>query len=221
MSIKQGISKLSLLPLTADVNKDGHLILGGCDCVKLAEEYGTPLFVYDEDHMRARCREAVAAFPDGVAYAAKAFLCQAMAKLAYEEGMHLDVATGGEVHIALAAGVPAESLVFHGNNKSMAELHAGLSAEVGRVVVDSFDEIDRIETIVGEGLVPPKVLIRVTPGIEAHTHEYLQTGVADSKFGFSLAGGVAEEALARAERSPAMQLMGIHAHIGSQVFVVD
>jgi len=196
-------------------------VVAGCDLLALAEEYGTPLFVYDEDHMRARCREAVAAFPDGVAYAAKAFLCQAMAKLAYEEGMHLDVATGGEVHIALAAGVPADSLVFHGNNKSMAELHAGLSAEVGRVVVDSFDEIDRIETVVGEGLAPPRVLIRVTPGIEAHTHEYLQTGVADSKFGFSLAGGVAEEALARAEKSPAMQLMGIHAHIGSQVFVVD
>ena len=196
-------------------------MVAGCDLLALAEEHGTPLFVYDEDHMRARCREAVAAFPDGVAYAAKAFLCQAMAKLAYEEGMHLDVATGGEVHIALAAGVPADSLVFHGNNKSMAELHAGLSAEVGRVVVDSFDEIDRIETVVGEGLAPPKVLIRVTPGIEAHTHEYLQTGVADSKFGFSLAGGVAEEALARAEKSPAMQLMGIHAHIGSQVFVVD
>ncbi len=196
-------------------------MVAGCDLLALAEEHGTPLFVYDEDHMRARCREAVAAFPDGVAYAAKAFLCQAMAKLVHEEGMHLDVATGGEVHIALAAGVPAESLVFHGNNKSMAELHAGLSAEVGRVVVDSFDEIDRIETIVGEGLAPPRVLIRVTPGIEAHTHEYLQTGVADSKFGFSLAGGVAEEALARAEKSPAMQLMGVHAHIGSQVFVVD
>ncbi|MEE8491295.1 MAG: diaminopimelate decarboxylase [Acidimicrobiia bacterium] len=211
----------SLLPDNATVSQEGSLAVAGCDLLALAEEYGTPLFVYDEDHMRARCREAVAAFPDGVAYAAKAFLCQAMAKLAYEEGMHLDVATGGEVHIALAAGVPAESLVFHGNNKSMAELHAGLSAEVGRVVVDSFDEIDRIETVVGEGLAPPRVLIRVTPGIEAHTHEYLQTGVADSKFGFSLAGGVAEEALARAERSPAMQLMGIHAHIGSQVFVVD
>ena len=211
----------SLLPDNATVSQGGSLAVAGCDLLALAEEYGTPLFVYDEDHMRARCREAVAAFPDGVAYAAKAFLCQAMAKLAYEEGMHLDVATGGEVHIALAAGVPAESLVFHGNNKSMAELHAGLSAEVGRVVVDSFDEIDRIETIVGEGLAPPKVLIRVTPGIEAHTHEYLQTGVADSKFGFSLAGGVAEEALARAEKSTAMQLMGIHAHIGSQVFVVD
>ena len=211
----------SLLPDNATVSQGGSLAVAGCDLLALAEEYGTPLFVYDEDHMRARCREAVAAFPDGVAYAAKAFLCQAMAKLVHEEGMHLDVATGGEVHIALAAGVPAESLVFHGNNKSMAELHAGLSAEVGRVVVDSFDEIDRIETIVGEGLAPPRVLVRVTPGIEAHTHEYLQTGVADSKFGFSLAGGVAEEALARAERSPAMQLMGIHAHIGSQVFVVD
>ena len=211
----------SLLPDNVTVSEGGSLLVAGCDLVALADEYGTPLFVYDEDHMRARCRQAVAAFPDGVAYAAKAFLCQAMAKLAYEEGMHLDVATGGELHIALQAGVPAERLLLHGNNKSMAELHTGLTVAVGRVVVDSFDELDRIETLVSDGLAPPKVLIRVTPGIEAHTHEYLQTGVADSKFGFSLAGGVAGDALARVEKSPAMHLMGIHAHIGSQVFVTD
>ena len=211
----------SLLPDSSSISEDGGLLVADCDLQTLAEEHGTPLFVYDEDHIRARCREAVAAFGDGVAYAAKAFLCQAMAKLAHEEGMHLDVATGGELHIALEAGVPAQRLVLHGNNKSIAELRRGLSAGVCRVVVDSFDELSRIEDLVGEGLPTPKVLIRVTPGIEAHTHEYLQTGVADSKFGFSLAGGTAEQAIKRAESSPAMEFMGVHAHIGSQVFVTD
>lgn len=211
---------LSLLPDSSSISEDGGLLVAGCDLQTLAEEYGTPLFVYDEDQIRARCREAVAAFGDGVAYAAKAFLCQAMAKLAHEEGMHLDVATGGELHIALAAGVPAKRLVLHGNNKSIAELRRGLSDGVCRVVVDSFDELSRIEDLVEEGLPAPKVLIRVTPGIEAHTHEYLQTGVADSKFGFSLAGA-AEQAIKRAESSSAMEFMGIHAHIGSQVFVTD
>jgi len=211
----------SLLPDNSSISEDGGLLVASCDLQALAEEYGTPLFVYDEDHIRARCREAVAAFGDGVAYAAKAFLCQAMARLADEEGMHLDVATGGELHIALEAGVPPKRLVLHGNNKSIAELRRGLSVGVCRVVVDSFDELSRIEDLVGEGLPAPKVLIRVTPGIEAHTHEYLQTGVADSKFGFGLAGGTAEQAIRRAESSPAMEFMGIHAHIGSQVFVTD
>ena len=212
-----------LLPDTAEV-VDGRLHIGGCDVIELAEEYGTPLFVYDEQHLRSRCREAVAAFPDGVAYATKAFLSQAMARVAYEEGMYLDVATGGELHVALAAGVPPGHLVMHGNNKSSSELQAALDAGVGRLVVDSFDELDRIEALVGEGGGGgslPQVLIRVNPGVEAHTHEYLQTGVPDSKFGFGIAGGDAAAALARARTSPLMELVGVHAHIGSQVFVVD
>ena len=209
-----------LLPDTATV-VDGHLHVGGCDVMELAAEYGTPLFVYDEEHLRSRCREAVAAFPDGVAYATKAFLSQAMAKVAYEEGMDLDVATGGELHVALAAGVPPESLVMHGNNKSAAELQVALDAGVGRVVVDSFDELDRIEALVSQGGAPPQVLVRVNPGVEAHTHEYLQTGAPDSKFGFGIAGGDAAAALARARTSPLMELVGVHAHIGSQVFVVE
>src|ERR687889_103562 len=126
-----------LLPDSAAVDDDGRLTVGGCDLLDLAERFGTPLFVYDEDHLRARCREAVAAFGDGVAYATKAFLCVAMARLAHEEGMHLDVATGGELHVALAAGVPAERLVLHGNNKSTAELARAREVGVGRVVVDS------------------------------------------------------------------------------------
>ena len=131
--------------MTSTVDSAGRLRVGGVDLVDLAEQFGTPLFVYDEAHLRAQCREAVEAWGDGVAYATKAFLCMAMARLAYEEGMCLDVSTGGELHVALTAGVPAERLVLHGNNKSEEELAAALAAGVGRIVVDSFDEIDRIE----------------------------------------------------------------------------
>ncbi len=211
----------SLLPDGADVDASGRLTVAGCDVLDLAAEHGTPLFVYDEAHLRSRCREAVAAFPGGAAYSTKAFLCTAMARLAHEEGMLLDVATGGELHIALAAGVPAGRLVLHGNNKSLAELRSGLEAGVGRLVVDSDDEIDRIEALVASGLAPPQVLVRVTPGVEAHTHEYLRTGVADSKFGFGLESGAAARAVERVAASPAMDLVGLHAHIGSQVFTVE
>jgi diaminopimelate decarboxylase len=209
---------LGLLPDNSSVDDEGGLWIGGCSWSDLAGEFGTPLFVYDEDHMRARCREAVAAFPGGAAYATKAFLCGAMARLAHEEGMLLDVATGGELHVALAAGVPAERLVFHGNNKSANELRSGLEAAVGRVVIDSWVEMDRIEALVAEGLAPPAVSIRVNPGVEAHTHEFLRTGATDSKFGIALAGGGALRAFERAASSPAMELVGIHAHVGSQVF---
>jgi len=208
---------ISLLPDNASVDGAGRLAIGGCDVVDLADEHGTPLFVYDEDHLRARCREAVAAFGDGVAYAAKAFLCGAMARLAHEEGMCLDVATGGELHLALAAGVPAEHLIMHGNNKSEAELRAAMTAGVRRLVVDSFDELDRIERLVAEGLTAPPLLVRVTPGVEAHTHEYLRTGIADSKFGFGLASGAAQAAIDRLSHS-SLDLVGVHAHIGSQIF---
>jgi len=210
-----------LLPDNATIGDDGRLSIGGCDVLELAERFGTPLFVYDEAHLRARCREAVAAFGDGVAYASKAFLCLAMARLAHEEGMHIDVATGGELHVALAAGVPAERLVLHGNNKSTAELRAAREAGVGRIVVDSFDEIERLATLHAEDGLVPKVLIRATPGVEAHTHEFVRTGQVDSKFGFGVASGDAAAAVARATDSPAMELLGVHMHIGSQVFVAD
>ena len=211
---------LSLLPQTSKV-VDGRLTIGGCDVIELTERFGTPVFVYDEQHLIDRCREAVHAFPDGVAYASKAFLCKAMAKVAHEAGMSIDVATGGEMHVALAAGVPAERLVFHGNNKSMPELRMAMEEGVGTLVVDSFDEMDRIESLVSSGNEPPAVLIRLNPGIEAHTHEYLQTGVLDSKFGLPLAEGLAERAIARAKNSPAMDFRGIHVHVGSQVFDVE
>ncbi len=211
-----------LLPSSSSVASDGSLWIGGVNLLALAAEFGTPLFVYDESHLRDRAREAVDAFGAGnVIYATKAFLCRAMARLAHEEGMRLDVATLGEYRIARAAGVPASDLVFHGNNKSHAELRVALSDGVGRLVVDSFDEIDRVEGLVQGGLPAPRVLLRITPGVEAHTHEYVATGQEDSKFGFGIAGGVANRAIERVERSPAFHLIGLHAHIGSQVYRVE
>ena len=199
----------------------GRLSIGGLDVLDLAAEHGTPLFVYDEEHLRRRCREAVAAFDDGVAYASKAFLCTAMAALAAEEGMCIDVSTGGELHVALAAGVGAHRLVLHGNNKSHDELARALEVGVGRIVVDSFDEIARLEGLVAAGARRADLLVRVTPGVEAHTHEYVRTGQEDSKFGFSVASGVAGEAVRRLTGPGAPgRLVGIHAHIGSQVFLL-
>ena len=208
-----------LLPETAEI-VEGVLHIGGCNTLDLAAEFGTPVFVYDEQHLRNRCREAVDAFGPGVAYATKAFLCGAMARLAHEEGMHLDVATGGELHVALSAGVPADKLVLHGNNKSPLELRMAVEAGIGRIVVDSFDELDRLDMLFAETGVAPKVLLRLTPGIKAETHDYVSTGQDDSKFGFTVSNGAAERAIERAQMSPAVDVLGIHAHIGSQVFAV-
>ncbi len=210
-----------LLPETAAVGDDGGLTIGGCSVAELASEYGTPLFIYDETHLRSRVREAVAAFGPGVAYASKAFLCKAMAQLVHEEGMDLDVSTAGEFYIATAAGVPARHLIFHGNNKSLDELRTVITAGVNRIIIDSFDEMDRLDALHAEGLATPDVLIRITPGIEAHTHEFISTGRDDSKFGFTVSTGLAKEAIERAMSSDSMNLKGIHAHIGSQVFRVD
>ena len=209
-----------LLPDSAEV-VDGRLRVGGCDLIELATEFGTPVFVYDEQHLRDRCREAVAVFGDGVAYATKAFLCGAMARLAHEEGMCLDVATGGEMHVALHAGVPADRLVFHGNNKSTAELRGAVEVGVGRIVVDSFDELDRLDVLASQTGIAPKVLLRLTPGVKAETHDYIATGHDDSKFGFTVSTGAAATAIERARNSDAVELVGVHAHIGSQVFVVS
>jgi diaminopimelate decarboxylase len=256
----EGPVDAGLLPMTARIDAGGRLSVGGVDLVDLADELGTPLFVYDEAHLRDRCRQAVQAWGDGVAYATKAFLCRAMASLAHEEGMWLDVSTAGELHVALAAGVPPARLVFHGNNKSDTELSRALQEGVGRIVVDSFDEIDRLARLVAPAaatahvgdearraqkaapgwertgraagdeekdervtgdLEGPAVLVRVTPGVEAHTHKFVLTGQEDSKFGFGLASGAAAEAVERLRSLPGVRLVGVHAHIGSQVFRVD
>ena len=206
-----------LLPDNHEVSQ-GRLSIAGCDLIELAEAHGTPLFVYDEGHLRSRCREAVDAFGPDVSYAAKAFLCVAMAQLVHSEGMGMDVATGGELHVALAAGVPADRLVLHGNNKSMAELRQAIEAGVGRIVVDSFDELDRLDSLHAETGARPRVLLRFTPGVEAHTHTYLVTGADDSKFGFTVSTGAAAAAMERATASSSVDVVGVHSHIGSQVF---
>lgn len=220
-----------LLPDTAEVAGNGQLLVAGVDLLDLAREFGTPLFVYDEAHLRARCREAVAAWGDGVAYGTKAFLCKAVARVVHEEGMWLDVSTLGELQVVLAAGVPASRVVMHGNNKSEEELKAALTAQVGRIVVDSFDEIARLGKLTDEPAEPtqksdqrpdrPKVLVRVTPGVEVHTHEFVRTGQEDTKFGFSVASGAASKAVAALELLSGVELVGVHAHIGSQVFDVE
>ncbi|MBV9413136.1 MAG: diaminopimelate decarboxylase [Acidimicrobiia bacterium] len=209
-----------LLPDSSKVTEDGRLSIGGCDVLELAEQYGTPLFVYDEQHLRNRCHEALSAFGDGVAYGGKAFLCKEMARLVNEEGLLLDVATGGEAYVAMMAGVPPDRMVMHGNNKSEEEIGTALHAGIGRIVIDSFAELDRIERIAGELGGTPKVSVRVTPGVEAHTHEYVMTGQTDSKFGLGLLSGEAATAVQRVKDSPVMELVGIHAHIGSQIFLL-
>jgi diaminopimelate decarboxylase len=209
-----------LLSDNSTVGDDGALSVGGCAVSDLAADYGTPLFIYDENHLRERCREAVAAFGHGrVVYATKAFLCRAMARLAYDEGMLLDVASGGELHVALSAGVPASACTLHGNNKSMDELRHGIEEGVRHIVVDSFDELDRLDSLHREVIGPtPKVLLRITPGVHAHTHEFIATGQDDSKFGFNLGNGDALRAVDRASRSTSVDLVGVHCHIGSNVF---
>jgi diaminopimelate decarboxylase len=213
------VMPFSLLPDNSTVDSDEMLMIGGCRVDDLAIEYGTPLFIYDEAQLRARCREAVSAFGrEQVVYASKAFVCGAMAQIAHSEGMLIDVASGGELAITLAAGVPASSCVLHGNNKSASELKEAIIAGVRHIVVDSFDEINRLEALHPVTGRTPDVMIRVTPGVHVHTHEFISTGQDDSKFGFNLRRGDAAAAVARAQASPAMNLIGVHCHIGSNVF---
>ena len=211
-----------LLPDTAVIGADGVMSIGGCSLLDVAKQFGTPVFVYDEEHLRARCHEAVAAFGEQrVIYATKAFFTTAMAKLAYDEGLLLDVATGGELFVALHAGVPASSCVLHGNNKSIDELRMAIEAGVRHIVVDNFDELDKLDALHAQGLPAPRVQLRITPGVSVHTHEYIATGQNDSKFGFNLGNGDAHKAAARARASASVDFVGVHCHIGSNVFAVE
>ena len=209
----------SLLPDSAVVDDRG-VSIAGVDLRELAERYGTPLFVYDEVTLRARCRETARAFDDGVAFASKSFLCGAMARLAYDEGLCVDVATGGELDLVLRAGVPASRIIVHGNNKSDDEIARSIDVGVHRVVVDNFDEIARLGERVSSRA-PLNALVRVTPGVEAHTHEYVRTGQEDTKFGFSVASGDARRAISLLREIDGLRLHGVHAHIGSQIFEVE
>ncbi|RLQ01942.1 diaminopimelate decarboxylase [Micromonospora sp. BL1] len=208
-----------LWPRNVARGSGGALTVAGLDVRDLAAEYGTPAYVLDEDDLRERCREFRAAFPDAdVYYAGKAFLCRAVVRMIAEEGMFLDVCTGGELATALSAGMPPERIGFHGNNKSVAELTRAVDAGVGRIIVDSFTEIDRLTELARERGVRPKVLVRVTVGVEAHTHEFIATAHEDQKFGFSLAGGAAAAAAFKILDEDVLELRGLHSHIGSQIF---
>jgi diaminopimelate decarboxylase len=210
--------RTSLLADTAVVSEH-DVTIGGVSLRDLAATFGTPLFVYDEMTLRSRCREAASVFDDGVAFASKSFLCGAMARVAFEEGLCIDVATGGELDLVLRSGVPANRIIMHGNNKSHDELERCIAVGVHRLVVDNFDEIERLRSLVSPDA-PIDCLVRVTPGVEAHTHEYIRTGQEDTKFGFSVATGDARRAIAQLREVPGATVHGVHAHIGSQIFDV-
>jgi len=212
----------ALWPRTARRDAAGVLTVGGLPVTELARRFGTPVYVLDEADFRARCRDFVEAFGDAdIFYAGKAFICKAVVRMLAEEGMFLDVCTGGELAVALAGGMPPERIGLHGNNKSVAELTRAVEAGVGRIVVDSFQEIDRLTRIARERGVRPRVMVRVTVGVEAHTHEYIATAHEDQKFGFSLSGGAAREAVERILADDVLELRGLHSHIGSQIFDTD
>jgi diaminopimelate decarboxylase len=209
-------------PLTADRDPDGVLTVGGVRVTDLARDHGTPLWVVDETDLRTRCRRYVEGFPGvGVAYASKAWCTVGILQLVTDEGLWVDVVSAGELHTALVAGVDPARLLFHGNNKSDAELDRALEVGVGRIVVDSFDELDRLERVAAARDTTAACWLRITPGIDAHTHEYVRTGHDDSKFGFTLSLGLADEAIARARDLPHLDVVGVHAHIGSQIFGTD
>jgi diaminopimelate decarboxylase len=203
-------------------NDDGVVSIAGVSLQSLAQDYGTPLFVIDEDDFRSRCREIAAAFGGGanVHYAGKAFLSGEIARWINEEGLSLDVCTGGELAVALHAGFPPERIALHGNNKSVSELTAAVKTGIAHVVVDSMIEIERLDAIAGEAGVVQDVLVRVTVGVEAHTHEFISTAHEDQKFGLSLANGAAMAAIRRVFATDHLRLVGLHSHIGSQIFDV-
>lgn len=211
---------------TSKINAKGHLEIGGCDTVELKEQYGTPLYIMDEALIRQRCREYMDAFKQSglqfqVAYASKAFCVMAMCRLVEEEGLSLDVVSEGELYTALQAGFPAQRIHFHGNNKTDEEIEMAISAGIGCFVVDNFTELHVLQAIAQDKGVAVNVLLRVTPGVEAHTHEYISTGQTDSKFGFDIGNGSAFEAVQLASASLNLNLLGLHSHIGSQIFEVE
>ncbi len=215
-----------IYPVHASHNAAGHLEIDGCDIVDLVAEHGTPLIVYEEKTLRDQCRRFMEAFRARtddfeVIYASKAFCTVAICQLVEEEGLSIDVSAGGEYHTALVAGFPTDRMFYHGNNKTPGELGDALDNGIGFVVVDSLDEMELLERMAAERGQRQRILLRITPGVEAHTHHYIQTGQLDSKFGFGLAEGHAVEAIRRALEAPHLELVGLHAHIGSQIFELE
>jgi len=224
MTVKQEIRRLSLFPLTAAVNEKGHLMIGGCDSIELAEEFGTPLYVFDELSLRNKCAEFKVEFGQRYAdttviYAGKAFINRALGLILKEEGLGLDVVSGGELSIARSVDFPLDKVYFHGNNKSAEELKLALEWKVGRIVVDNFHELAMLGKIAKEQGCIPDILLRLTPGVDPHTHKYITTGVVDSKFGFPLSTG--DGAVAQAIAAPNLNLVGLHFHLGSLIFGLE
>ncbi|RPF49948.1 diaminopimelate decarboxylase [Thermodesulfitimonas autotrophica] len=208
---------------TQRINAAGELEIGGISAVALAQKFGTPLYVVDEALFRENCRRYREAFgPDNrVVYAGKALLCTAICRLVEEEGLYLDVSSGGELYTALAAGFPPGRIYFHGNNKAPDEIRQGLEAGVGRFVVDNLYELTLLDRLAGDAGRRQEILLRLTPGIEAHTHQYIRTGQIDSKFGLPIATGQALAGIRQALESPNLKLVGLHCHIGSQIFDLE
>ncbi len=216
----------NVLPLTAGMSEAGHLLLGGCDAVDLARDFGTPLYVFDEETLRGQCRAFIGAFrsryPDtAVAYAAKAYLGRALAAIVAQEGMDLDVVSGGELAIAASVNFPPERIHFHGNNKSEAELREALDYGIARIVVDNFHEMQLLNGVARARGLRQKVLLRLSPGIDPHTHEKTTTGTLENKFGIPLPTGQAEAAVRQALDMPGLELVGLHVHLGSPVFELE
>ena len=212
-----------ILPLTAAADDAGRLSIGGCDLRELADRFGTPLYVYDEQSIRAACRAYRGAFEAElpsvrVLYAAKAWLSPALTRILVEEGLGMDVVSGGELHTALAGGMPAEQLGFHGNAKGVDELEQALEAGVGRIIVDNDDELDTLDRLTQERGATQTIMLRITPGVNARTHIKTTTGLRDSKFGFPLPSGQAAAAVERALAAPGLELSGFHIHLGSPIY---
>ena len=219
-------SNIELFPITASVSDEGHLVLGGCDTVGLASEFGTPLYVFDEDTLRGMCREFLSEFKGRYAntrivYASKAFVNPALANLMSEEGLGIDVVSGGELAVARAVGFPPDGVYFHGNNKTPDELEMALDYMIGHIVVDSFHELWLLDEIAQAKGITQNIMLRLSPGIDPHTHVYTTTGILDSKFGFSIETGDAAKAIRQALKTQNLDLTGIHFHLGSPIFGLE
>jgi len=224
LSIPTGLA--GILPETARVSPEDHLAIGGCDLVEIAREFGTPVYVFDEQTLRSQCRSFMGEFgsryPDvQVLYACKAYVNTALVRLLQDEGLGLDVVSAGEFMIARASGFPLDRTYFHGNNKTPQELELAVSMGVGRIVVDSFYELDLLDGIAASQGKRVSILLRLSPGIDPHTHAKTTTGIIDSKFGFPIATGQAEEAVAAALHRRNLELVGLHSHLGSPIFEME
>ena len=224
--MKDKLPRLCLFPKTVGVSSSGHLTIGGCDTVELAATFGTPLYVFDEITLRNKCLEYRHEFnkhyPDTlIIYACKAFICPTLASLLKEEGLGLDVVSEGEISIARSAAFPSESIYFHGNNKSQEELRQAIEWGIGRIVVDNFHELNLLSKLGKDKRTTPNILLRLSPNIDPHTHRHTTTGILDSKFGFPIITGQAEEAIIKAMVDSSLNLLGLHFHLGSPIFELE